>query len=549
MRNALIGVCFTLAVLAMAGSARAGDDGFTPLFDGKSLNGWDGDPQFWRVEEGLITGETTADKPTKSNTFLIWRGGDVGDFELVFDFRFQSDWGNSGVQYRSFQDPEKWGKWAVGGYQADFDSGNTYTGILYGERYRGILGPRGTKSVIGANHKSTIVETFADGKQLGETIKKNDWNTFRVVAQGFHFTHEINGKLMSDTTDDDAEMRRATGILALQLHAGKPMKIQFRNIRLKRAAAPAPGQASAMPAAEELSYTSAASGQPAKKVLFIAGRPSHGYMQHEHYAGCALLAKALNENVPGISCTAVRGWPSDAAAFDGVAAVVIFSDGGGGHPVCAHLAEMDALAKKGVGLACLHYAVEVPKGEPGDRMLSWIGGYFETFWSVNPHWTGEFKSFPEHAVTRGVKPFTVDDEWYYHMRFVPDMKGVTAVLTTIPPDSTRREGNDAHGANEHVRARKGMPEHLGWVYTRPDGGRGFGFTGGHWHYNWANDGFRTLVLNAIVWTAGRDVPAGGVRSKAPTMEELEVNLDDKPSRGKFDREKAVKLLEEWKAAK
>ena len=211
-----------------------------------------------------------------------------------------------------------------------------------------------------------------------------------------------------------------------------------------------------------------------------------------------------------------------------------------------HMDELGKLMKQGVGLACLHYAVEIPKGEPGDLLKSWLGGYYETFWSVNPHWKGVFKEFPKHPVANGVKPFFMDDEWYYHMRFVDDMKGVTPILTTVPPDSTRRKGNDAHGANPHVYARMGMPEHVAWAYQRPDGGRGFGFTGGHWHWSWASDSFRKVVLNGIVWSAGLEVPAAGVPSKTPTFEELEVNQDE-PKPKKFDKAKVLKLMEEWKA--
>ncbi len=141
-----------------------------------------------------------------------------------------------------------------------------------------------------------------------------------------------------------------------------------------------------------------------------------------------------------------------------------------------------------------------------------------------------------------MKPFHIDDEWYYHMRFADDMKGVTPILTAVPPDSTRRPGNDAHGANPSVFARKGMPEHVAWAYQRPGGGRGFGFTGGHWHWNWANDSFRTVVLNGIVWTAGIDVPAAGVPSKTPTLEELEAN-QDKPQPKNFDRKRIQRMIE------
>ena len=239
-RNLILVGLLALAVLAGV-SANAADS--ISLFDGKTLNGWDGNPKLWRVEDGSITGETTAENPVEKgngNTFCIWTGGEAADFELTYEYRFCSSWGNSGVQYRSFRIPHDINKWRVGGYQADCDSGNTYTGILYGEGFRGILGMRGNKSVIESAPQAKskvnikIVEKFADGKELAQFIKVGDWNSYRIVAKGFHFTHEINGKLMVDITDEDAAVRRDNGIIALQLHQGPPMKVQFRNLQLKR---------------------------------------------------------------------------------------------------------------------------------------------------------------------------------------------------------------------------------------------------------------------------------------------------------------------------
>ena len=257
------------------------------------------------------------------------------------------------------------------------------------------------------------------------------------------------------------------------------------------------------------------------------------------------MAKLLNENVPNVQAVVYRnGWPKDPTALDGADAIVIFSDGGGGMPAIPHLDELDKLMKHGVGLALLHYAVEVPKGKPGNCFLDWIGGYFETFWSVNPFWKAEFKTFPDHPVARGVKPFAIQDEWYYHMRFRENMEGVTPILTAVPPESTRQGPDDPHGGNPTVRARKGMAEHVAWAYQRPDGGRGFGFTGGHYHWNWANDGFRTTVLNAIVWIAGLDVPAGGVPSKTPTLDELLEN-QDYPRPKNFNLKRIQEMIDGW----
>jgi hypothetical protein len=310
-------------------------------------------------------------------------------------------------------------------------------------------------------------------------------------------------------------------------------------------ALPLPLGATTMTAAEKHEHlTKGETGR--KKIVLIAGKPSHGYGSHEHNAGCTLLAKWLNENVSGVEAVVYKnGWPGDPHALDGAAAIVIFADGGGGHPIMPHLDEVEKLMKQGVGLGCIHYAVEVPTGKSGDLMKNWIGGYFETFWSVNPHWKAQFKQFPKHPVANGVKPFSVEDEWYFHMRFVDDMKGVTPILTATPPDSAHGPGNDPHGANPHVFARKGMPEHVAWVYERPGGGRGFGFTGGHWHWAWANDSFRKVVLNAIVWIAGLDVPPEGVPSKTPTLQELEANQDETPPK-KFDKQQVLKWMEEWK---
>jgi hypothetical protein len=195
------------------------------------------------------------------------------------------------------------------------------------------------------------------------------------------------------------------------------------------------------------------------------------------------------------------------------------------------------LADKGVGIAMLHYGVEVPKGEPGDHFLKWIGGYFEVFWSVNPHWRAKFTSFPDHPITRGVGPFEVDDEWYYHMRFRENMEGVTPILSDLPGPETLQRRDGARSGNPHVRAavlERKEPQHLAWATEGAGGQRGFGFTGGHWQWNWGNPHLRKLILNAIVWIAHGDVPTNGVADTPVTMEDLEKN-QDYPRPKNFDR--------------
>jgi type 1 glutamine amidotransferase len=279
--------------------------------------------------------------------------------------------------------------------------------------------------------------------------------------------------------------------------------------------------------------TAAPAQDKKKKIVFVAGGPSHGYGDHEHLGGCMLLAKCLNES--GLPVEAVvtndKGWPKDPAVFEGADAIVMYSDGGGGHMVNKNLAQVDPLAKKGVGIGAIHYAVETVKGEPGTKFLEWMGGYFETHWSINPHWTAKFEKLPEHPVTRGVKPFETNDEWYYNMRFREGMKGVTPILSAVPPDSTRKRGDGPHSGNPTVTAGigKNQLEHVMWVSENDGGGRGFGFTGGHRHWNWKNDDQRKAMLNAIVWIAKLEVPADGVPSKTPTQEELEANLKPKPA--------------------
>ncbi|MGA2620093.1 MAG: family 16 glycoside hydrolase [Thermoguttaceae bacterium] len=521
------------------GRALAGDDGFRPIFDGKTLDGWDGDPRLWRVEDGAIVGQTTKENPAHGNTFLIWRGGKPADFELLAEFRMPDPgFANSGIQIRSWEGE----KWRVSGYQPDMDNDNNYTGTCYGEGFRGGLAGRGQKVVIGPDHKSKVVEQFADSGELLKFIKKHQWNEYDIIARGNHIIEKVNGHLMCELTDNDTVARK-DGIIALQIHAGPPMRVEFRNIRLKEFPKQPATQSGTKPAVRLVSEKRESPTQAgAKKIVFIAGNPSHGFAEHEHNAGCLLLARLIQDNVPGVTTAVHKGWPKDPAALAGAATIVIYADGGGGHPARGHLEQLGKLMDQGVGLVCIHYAVEIPPGKDGDLLKSWLGGYYEVFWSVNPTYEGRFETLPSHPVANGVKPFNINDEWYYNMRFVDEMKGVTPILTAVPPDSTRRPGNDSHGANPFVFAHKGRPEHLAWAYQRPDGGRGFGFTGGHFHWNWACDNFRTAVLNGIVWTAGIEVPAAGVPSKTPTLEQLEANLD-KPQPRNFDRQRIQKMID------
>lgn len=268
-------------------------------------------------------------------------------------------------------------------------------------------------------------------------------------------------------------------------------------------------------------------------ILLIAGKPSHGPGDHEFRAGMLLIQQGLAQ-IPGVQTTvASNGWPTDPAIFDKVDAVAIYADGGTGHPAIQEdrLQLLNTLAKRGAGLAFLHYGVEVPQGDPGKAMQEWTGGYYEHLFSCNPMWSPEFNRFPEHPVTRGVQPFSIRDEWYFNMRFAKGMEGVTPILSAIPPDETMSRPDGHHSGNPEVRkmVAEKQPQHVCWTIERPEGGRGFGFTGLHFHDNWANDDFRKTVLNAICWIAKVEIPADGIVTPTPTQAELDANLDPKPA--------------------
>ena len=478
-----------LSLLTTVGQAFEDEPGFKPLFNGVDLSGWDGSPKFWSVEDGCIVGRTTKDNPTSGNTFLIWRDGLVDDFELRLSFQIIG--GNSGIQYRSAELDH----WVVGGYQGDFEAGDTYSGILYEERGRGILAERGKKVTIGADGQKIVTGELGASPDLQAAIKKEQWNDYVITAKGNRLVHVINGKVMVDVTDEEEAKRAMSGILALQLHAGPPMTVRFKNVRLKRTRL-----------------------ENRKKIVLVAGRPSHGPGDHEFNAGTMILKRCLNEQ-PGILAVSYHnGWPNDPSAFDNADSILFYMDGGGGHPLIAteHLKRIGELMDQGIGLCLCHYAVEVPKEQGGPELLNWIGGYYEAGFSINPHWDADFAKLPQHEVTRGVHPFKIRDEWYYNIRFRSG--AVEPLLVSTPPDETR--GTPA------AKERKGQAEIVAWTMVRPGGGRGFGFTGGHVHKNWGNDDFRKLVLNALMWTAGATVPEDGATSKVEE-DELGKNLDKK----------------------
>ncbi|MDF1824051.1 MAG: ThuA domain-containing protein [Verrucomicrobiales bacterium] len=267
-------------------------------------------------------------------------------------------------------------------------------------------------------------------------------------------------------------------------------------------------------------------------ICFVSHQTSHGFGKHEYSAGSHLIGEWLTESYPDktIETRYAVEWPADPGSFfNNADTVVFFCTGGPSHLVNQHVREFDEVMRTGAGIACLHYAVEVPIGPSGKGMLAWMGGYFETNWSVNPHWVASFESFSDHPAANGIHPFEMDDEWYFHMRFVGDMKGVSPILSAVAPEQTMKRKDGDHSGNPAVRkaVAAGEPQHVAWAYERGEDyrhGRGYGFTGLHYHWNWEDDNFRKTVLNGVAWSAGLEIPEAGIETSRPTREFLEKNI-------------------------
>lgn len=231
-----------------SGQPDADETGFVRIFDGETLNGWEGDTSYWKVENGCLVGEVTPGTILHRNSFIIWRGGSPADFELKLDFRI-SEHGNSGINYRS--EPVDTLPFALRGYQADIDGGNRYTGQNYEERKRTTLAYHGQKVVVhsqknpddpgslqanverNAWQNVDIVGSLGNPDSLNTHIHAGDWNECHIIADGNRMQHYINGVLMSVVTDDDSINRSFSGLIGVQVHVGPPMKVEYRNIRLK----------------------------------------------------------------------------------------------------------------------------------------------------------------------------------------------------------------------------------------------------------------------------------------------------------------------------
>lgn len=266
-------------------------------------------------------------------------------------------------------------------------------------------------------------------------------------------------------------------------------------------------------------------------ILLIAGPKSHGPGQHEHPAGCALLAKHLESSNPDITAEVSLGWPQDPAKVAAADTIVLYSDGQEGHVAKGHVPELRQRLAAGKSLAVLHYALEPTDADMAGFLDEAIGGHFQVDWSVNPIWKMNDPILAKHPATNGVRSFGVEEEFYYHMRF---REGAIPLLSALPPVSTLGEDGPRSG-NPDVRGElaEKVPQALAWAVENPNHSRGFGFTGGHFHRNWADPDFRKLVLNAIIWTAGVDVPPGGIVSNAAASPAYQT-IDESIAKGDID---------------
>ena len=255
------------------------------------------------------------------------------------------------------------------------------------------------------------------------------------------------------------------------------------------------------------------------KIVFLGDAGTHGARgNHEFVAGFILMARALHDAYPDVHAVvhSSKNWPTDLAHADAIIVGLNHGERAGKDE------EIGKATKRGAGFMAVHFGVEVKVGVAGRNYLNWMGGYFELGWSVNPWWVPEFKAYAKHPTSRGLKAFSLRDEWYYHMRFADDMKGVTPILSAVAPINTVREKKSGRGGNPDVfkAVSDGKPQHMAWAYDRPGGGRGFGFTGMHLHKNHVNDSFRTCLINGAAWVAGLEIAEGGVPSKTPTEDDL-----------------------------
>jgi type 1 glutamine amidotransferase len=363
----------------------------------------------------------------------------------------------------------------------------------------------GAKAAIGIRGSESAPRVVTGARiDLGNATDAGaEWAEYRITAHGGEISTWINGSLaLSPDAPATDTGRHLQGRLTLTLPAaGKP--VAFKDIKLKR-----------LPLAGNR-----------KKIVLLAGKNSHPLGEHEFEAGISAFRHALDKTPGVIAADYYLGWPADPTAFANADAVVLYADGGAGNPAIQgdHLQTLTALAKKGVGIGFCHYANEVPMGKGSAEFLAMTGGYYEAKFSANPIWMLDQAVLADVPLTKGVQRFATKDEWYFNIRFRTEMQGITAILQGTPSDETRSNRYSGSGPYDHIIANKGRSEVLMWTVDNPGANRGFGYTGGHYHANWANPEVRKLVLNAALWIAHAEIPANGVDAPL-TDDELNSRL-------------------------
>lgn len=266
----LASCAFGLIAALAQGAGEA--DGFTSIFDG-TLKDWEGDPVYWKAENGILIGEVRPDTLLKRNSFIIWRGGELGDFELKLEYRVSAE-GNSGINYRSTEVPGE--KWAMRGYQADIDGKDQWSGQNYEERGRKFLAYRGQSVVMRPGMPPQLAKNLGDSAELQKKVKKGDWNEVHIIARGNLLQHFTNQILMSEVRDEDPQSPKS-GLLGVQVHVGPPMKIEFKNIRVKRLQGHLPSASFK----RSPGFSAAPCGSMASSIFSTSSLSSSGPLRHE----------------------------------------------------------------------------------------------------------------------------------------------------------------------------------------------------------------------------------------------------------------------------
>ncbi len=279
-----------------------------------------------------------------------------------------------------------------------------------------------------------------------------------------------------------------------------------------------------------------------KRIVLFGGKSVHPYSAHENTAVCDMLKDSLKEAIPQAKVDVVKDdFPDSLDFFKGASLLVIFGEGEKHHPLFGREKMLEEINNMGVSIMIFHYALILADPKFNSYLDNTIAAHYEHYFSVNPHWTASAILNPTHPISRGVKPFVLHDEWYFNLRFKNDAK-ITNILQAIPTDEAYNRPDGRHTGNKYMRTLKGAPTTLAWAVENPNGTKGFGFTGWHEYFNYNNDSFRKLIINAIAWAAGYEIPENGFNTKAPSIDKMDSLITGKTKPNGWE-----KNLELWRS--